>query len=65
MYNEEWIEYYQYLELLRQSGITNMFGAAPHLGTAFGLNPREARKVLGSWMENYDLLISNKIIKVE
>ena len=27
MINEEWIEYYVYLEELRQSGVTNMFGA--------------------------------------
>ena len=65
MYNEEWIEYYQHLEELRQSGVMNMFAAAPHLGTVFGLNPREARKVLVSWMENYDLLITNKVIKVQ
>ena len=26
MINEEWIEYYVYLEELRQSGVTNMFG---------------------------------------
>ncbi len=27
MIKEEWIEYYVYLEELRQSGVTNMFGA--------------------------------------
>jgi len=31
MINEEWIEYYVYLEELRQSGETNMFGATPYL----------------------------------
>lgn len=62
MYNEEWIEYYQYLEVLRESGVTNMFGASTYLVEDFGLKSREARKILGSWMENYDALIENKII---
>jgi hypothetical protein len=62
MYNEEWIEYYQYLEVLRESGVTNMFGASTYLVEDFGLKSREARKILVSWMENYDALIENKII---
>tara|TARA_R110000737_G_C14149613_1_gene407419 strand:- start:13 stop:222 length:210 start_codon:yes stop_codon:yes gene_type:complete len=62
MYNEEWIEYYQYLEVLRESGVTNMFGASTYLVEDFGLKSREAIKILGSWMENYDALIENKII---
>ena len=63
MYNEEWIEYYKYLEVLRESGVTNMFGASTYLVEDFGLKSREARKILVSWMENYDALIENKIIK--
>ena len=62
MINEEWIEYYVYLEELRQSGETNMRGASPYLQAEYGLNPREARKVLGNWMENYDELVKRKII---
>tara|TARA_R110002020_G_scaffold104915_2_gene245048 strand:- start:207 stop:404 length:198 start_codon:yes stop_codon:yes gene_type:complete len=62
MIKEEWYEYYVYLEELRQSGVTNMFGASPYLQEAYGLNPREARKVLGSWMENYNELVERKII---
>ena len=62
MINEEWIEYYVYLEELRQSGETNMLGASPYLQAEYGLNPREARKVLGNWMENYDELVKRKII---
>jgi len=65
MYNEEWIEYYQYLEVLRESGVTNMFGASTYLVEDFGLKSREARKILVSWMENYDALIENKIIRGE
>jgi len=62
MIKEEWNEYYVYLEDLRQSGVTNMFGAGPYLQKAYGLNPREAREVLGSWMDNYNELLEKGII---
>lgn len=61
-YNEEWIEYYEYLEDLRQSGITNMFGAAPYLQDHYGLDRREAEVVLLSWMKNYDALLEDGVI---
>ena len=63
MIKEEWIEYYVYLEELRQSGVTNMFGASSYLRKDFGLGRREAIKILSSWMENYDELIEKKIIR--
>jgi len=62
MIKEEWYEYYLYLEELRQSGETNMFGASPYLQAEYGLNPKEARRVLGNWIENYDELVKRKII---
>ena len=61
-YNEEWIEYYQYLEELRASGETNMFGAPPYLQRDFDLEKDEAREVLSSWMENYSRLVYHGII---
>ena len=33
-----------------------MVGATPYLASAFGLNKREARTILASWMEHYDSL---------
>lgn len=62
-YNDEWIEYYQYLEGLRQSGITNMFGASPYLANAYALSERVAGNILVSWMENYDALLSDGVIE--
>ena len=62
MIKEEWYEYYVYLEELRQSGETNMFGASPYLQSEFVLGRREAIKVLSNWMENYDELLDKKII---
>lgn len=62
MIKEEWNEYYVYLEDLRQSGVTNMFGAAPYLQEEFGLNKKEAREILANWMTNYDKLLEKEII---
>ena len=45
---------FTYLEGLRQSGVTNMFGAGPYLEREFNLNRREAREVLMSWMKSYE-----------
>ena len=47
-------EYWIYLENLRRSGVTNMFGAAPYLATVFGLDNGEASKILADWMKNYN-----------
>ncbi len=44
---------FTYLEGLRQSGVTNMFGAAPYLEREFGLDRNEAKKVLMDWMKSY------------
>ena len=61
-YNEEWIEYYEYLEDLRQSGVTNMFGASSYLQEDFGLDRREAKNILLSWMTHYDALLEDGVI---
>lgn len=46
--------YYVYLEELRRSGVTNMYGASPYLASAFGLTNGEAQEILAEWMKNYD-----------
>ena len=47
-------EYWIYLEDLRRSGETNMYGATPYLMAEFGLSKNEARKILADWMQNYN-----------
>jgi hypothetical protein len=47
-------EYFQFLETLRESGQTNMFGAAPYLMRTFDLTQQEAREILSDWMKNYN-----------
>jgi len=43
-----------YLNDLRDSGVTNMFGASPYVVDEFGLNNKEARNLLVLWMENFN-----------
>ena len=43
----------EYLDQLRESGETNMFGARPYLMQEFGLEKREAGEVLAKWMHSF------------
>ena len=45
-------EYFSYLNDLRDSGQTNMFGAGEYLERDFNLEKREARKILTAWMKS-------------
>jgi hypothetical protein len=47
-------KYFTYLDDLRSSGLTNMFGAAPYLEQEFGLNKWQARDILAAWMQSFD-----------
>ena len=42
---------FEFLNRLRESGETNMFGAAPYLACGFDITRREASKILVEWME--------------
>ena len=46
-------EMLEYLDDLRESGVTNMFGAAPYVAAAFGLSRSESRAVHTYWMETF------------
>jgi hypothetical protein len=45
---------FEYLDCLRASGATNMFGAAPYVQQAFGYPLNEAREYTLKWMETFD-----------
>ena len=47
-------KYWLYLEHLRRSGVTNMYGAAPYLMKAFDISKNDAVRILADWMQNYD-----------
>ena len=42
-----------YLDVVRESGVTNMYGAAPYLEEEFDINTRDARTVLQYWMDSF------------
>ena len=46
-------EHKAYLDNLRESGETNMFGASPYLMDEFGLDKHEARSILSQWMASF------------
>ena len=51
---EDWEQYYRVLEAIRESGITNMFGAAPYLKEFCPeLSHKESQAILVNWMRNY------------
>ena len=47
-------EVYLYLEQLKESGETNMFGAGAYLEKHFKLPKIEAREYLADWMKQYN-----------
>jgi hypothetical protein len=51
---EKMKEYFAFLEALRESGRTNMFGARPYLQAVFSeLDDKESNDVLVAWMNSY------------
>lgn len=44
---------FEYLDKLRESGITNMFGAAPYVANTFNMTAKEAQDATVEWMENF------------
>ena len=46
-------EHLDYLDDLRESGATNMFGARPYIAQAFDLDSETAGKYLAYWMRTF------------
>ena len=42
-----------WLDDIRDSGLINMFGAAPYVRKEFNLSKRDARAVLSYWMKTF------------
>jgi len=47
-------EVFDFLETLRESGVTNMFGAAPYIATYFGCSRNESKYWLKEWIRSYN-----------
>ncbi len=48
---QEQVNYF--LDELRESGVTNMFGAAPYIVEEFGVTRQEAKDLLLNWMQTF------------
>jgi len=46
-------EHLEYLDELRESGVTNMYGASPYLMHAFDLSKQDAITILTYWMHSF------------
>ena len=46
-------EHREYLIALRDSGVTNMWGAGPYLELQFGLTRRDASDILIQWIKSF------------
>jgi|SanBayMetagenome_1026888.scaffolds.fasta_scaffold242434_2 hypothetical protein len=52
MSKQEQVNYF--LDELRESGATNMFGAVPYIVEEFGFSRQEAQKFLVNWMQTFE-----------
>tara|TARA_R100000458_G_C8238537_1_gene218197 strand:+ start:784 stop:1038 length:255 start_codon:yes stop_codon:yes gene_type:complete len=52
-YNQYKNEVFLYLEQLRESGETNMFGAAAYIQNEFELDKKTSVRYLSDWMKNF------------
>ena len=46
-------EHLGYLDDLRESGVTNMYGAPPYLQEEFGMDRTESHAILKYWMDTF------------
>ena len=51
MSKQEQVNYF--LDDLRESGATNMFGAVPYIVEEFGFSRTEAKQLLLNWMQTF------------
>ena len=50
---DKYLEYFVYLDELRESGTINMMGAPRELQFEFEMDKVEARKIFGLWTEQF------------
>ena len=46
-------KYFGYLNDLRESGVTNMWGAGEYLVEEFGIDAAEAKEILVEWIKTF------------
>ncbi len=45
---------FSYLDALRESGITNMYGAGPYVSARYGVDKYEARELCIEWADTFE-----------
>lgn len=55
MTEEEYRNYHNFYSVIRESGVTNMWGAAPYLQKHMGVDKKTAKEALLRWMEEFDI----------
>jgi hypothetical protein len=50
---EEFENFFEFLDELRERGVTNMFGATPYLEDRFDLDRPQAKQALTAWMSTF------------
>lgn len=48
---------FEYLDALRETGVTNMHGAGPWIMNAFDVDRHEARSLLRAWMDEFEIRV--------
>ena len=56
--NELKSQVFTYLDELRESGVTNMYGAPTYVREEFGVGKREAMSLVSSWMRDFEARVS-------
>ena len=54
LYDQELEDVYEFLDKLRTSGVTNMFGAGTYVEEMFEVDKRTAKALLLAWMETFN-----------
>ncbi len=64
---EELEEVFTYLDELRDSGKTNMFGARPYVMNEFGFDKKKSNDLVSKWMTSFDseLSVQERIKKIK
>lgn len=55
---EQFVEAFQYLDDLRESGVTNMFGSSTYVERDLGHDKDTARALVSKWMNSFDPEVS-------
>lgn len=59
VFTETETKVFEFLDALRESGVTNMYGGTPYIMREFGMGKAEAKAHLVKWMETFSARHAN------